>query len=49
MSQENVEIVRDQFRDTNEGDFERVMLYWTDDIEIYPTRADALEAMGLSE
>jgi uncharacterized protein len=34
MSQENVEIVRDQFGATNEGDFARVMHAWADDIEL---------------
>ena len=32
MSRENVEIVRDQFAATNQGDFERVMRAWADDI-----------------
>jgi len=34
MSQENVEIVRDQFGATNEGDFARALGYYADDVEL---------------
>jgi ketosteroid isomerase-like protein len=37
---ENLDLVRDQFGATNEGDFARVMTYWADDIElVVPTDA----------
>jgi ketosteroid isomerase-like protein len=34
MSQENMEIVREQFEATNRGEFARPMAYWADDIEL---------------
>ena len=34
MSQENVEIVREQFEATNRRDFARPMADWTDDVEL---------------
>jgi ketosteroid isomerase-like protein len=34
MSQENVEIVRDQYAATNERDFERVMSHYAEDVEL---------------
>jgi ketosteroid isomerase-like protein len=34
MSQENVEIVLDQYAATNERDFERVMSHYADDVEL---------------
>jgi ketosteroid isomerase-like protein len=34
MSQENVEIVRDQFEATNEGDFARAMTYYAEDVKL---------------
>jgi ketosteroid isomerase-like protein len=36
MSQENVEIVREQFEATNRRDFARPMKDWADDIEVVP-------------
>jgi len=36
MSQENVEIVREQFEATNRRDFARPMEDWADDIEVEP-------------
>jgi ketosteroid isomerase-like protein len=43
MSQENVEIVRDQFGAANEGDFARVMGHWADDIEAVVPAASFFE------
>jgi hypothetical protein len=34
MSQENVEVVLDQYAATNERDFRRVMAYYDDDVEL---------------
>jgi ketosteroid isomerase-like protein len=34
MSQENVEVVLDQYAATNERDFRRVMSYYDDDVEL---------------
>ena len=34
MSQENVQVVLDQYAATNERDFERVMSYYADDVEL---------------
>jgi ketosteroid isomerase-like protein len=34
MSQEDVEIVRDHFAATNEGDFARALGYYADDVEL---------------
>jgi ketosteroid isomerase-like protein len=34
MSQENVEVVRDQFAATNERDFPRAMSHYADDVEL---------------
>ena len=34
MSEENVEVVRDQFAATNERDFRRAMTYYADDVEL---------------
>jgi ketosteroid isomerase-like protein len=34
MSQENVEVVRDQFAATNERDFERAMSHYAEDVEL---------------
>jgi ketosteroid isomerase-like protein len=34
MSQENVEVVRDQFAATNERDFPRAMSYYAEDVEL---------------
>jgi ketosteroid isomerase-like protein len=48
MSQENVEIVRNQFGATNEGDFARVVRYWSDDIELV-VPADAFLEGGTFE
>ena len=48
MSQENVEIVSDQFGATNEGDFARVVRYWSDDIELV-VPADAFLEGGTFE
>ena len=35
MSQENVELVRDQFAATNERDFPRAMSYYAEDVELF--------------
>jgi ketosteroid isomerase-like protein len=37
MSQENVEIVREQFEATNRREFARPMEDWADDVEVIPT------------
>ncbi len=34
MSQENVDVVCDQFAATNERDFERAMSYYAEDVEL---------------
>jgi ketosteroid isomerase-like protein len=34
MSQENVDVVRDQFEATNERDFPRAMSYYAEDVEL---------------
>jgi ketosteroid isomerase-like protein len=52
MSQENVEIVREQFEATNRRDFARPMEDWADDIEVVPapgsltSAASGREAVG---
>jgi ketosteroid isomerase-like protein len=52
MSQENVEIVREQFEATNRREFARPMEDWADDIEVVPTHgsltqpASGKEAVG---
>ena len=38
MSQQNIEIVREQFEATNRRDFARPMVDWADDIEVVETR-----------
>jgi ketosteroid isomerase-like protein len=35
MSQENVEVVRDQFAATNERNFERAMSHYAEDVELF--------------
>jgi ketosteroid isomerase-like protein len=35
MSQENVEVVREQFRATNERDFPRAMDYYAEDVKLF--------------
>jgi ketosteroid isomerase-like protein len=34
MSQENIEVIRDQYAATNERDFDRVMSYYDEDVEL---------------
>jgi ketosteroid isomerase-like protein len=34
MSQENVEVIRDQYAATNQRDFERVMSHYDEDVEL---------------
>jgi ketosteroid isomerase-like protein len=43
MSQENVEIVRDQFAATNERDFPRAMGYYAEDVQLVVDPAAFLE------
>jgi ketosteroid isomerase-like protein len=43
MSQENVEVVRDQFAATNERDFPRAMSYYAEDVELVVDRDAFLE------
>jgi len=43
MSQENVEVVRDQFAATNERDFPRAMSYYAEDVELVVDPAAFLE------
>jgi ketosteroid isomerase-like protein len=45
MSQENVEVVRDQFAATNERDFTRAMSHYADDVELI-VRPDAFLEAG---
>lgn len=48
MSQENVEMVREQFEATNRGDFAAPMADWDDDIEVtYGGDAGIASAAGL--
>jgi ketosteroid isomerase-like protein len=35
MSQENVDVVRDHFAATNEGDFPRAMSHYAEDVELF--------------
>jgi len=43
MSQENVEVVRDQFAATNERDFPRAMSHYAEDVELVVDPAAFLE------
>lgn len=43
MSQENVEVVRDQFAATNERDFPRAMSHYAEDVELVVDRDAFLE------
>jgi ketosteroid isomerase-like protein len=44
MSEENVEIVRDQFAATNEGDFPRAMGHYAEDVELVVSHYAFLES-----
>jgi ketosteroid isomerase-like protein len=44
MSQEDVEVVRDQFEAVNERDFARAMSYYADDVELFVSPEAYLEA-----
>ncbi len=46
MSEENVEIVRDQYTATSEQDFERAMSAWADDVELVVPRSEHILAAG---
>ncbi len=43
MSEENVEVVRDQFAATNERDFQRAMSHYAEDVELIVQRDAFLE------
>jgi ketosteroid isomerase-like protein len=44
MSQENVEVVRDQFAATNERDFARAMSHYAEDVVLYVDPAASLQS-----
>ena len=46
MSQENVEIVLDQFAATNERDFARAMAHYTDDVELVAPPGSSFPEVG---